>query len=258
VPAILDLVLDLPEQPEVYPARMHGAACSLFGHPEKNGRPRFAVSPLVDIGGRAAWRLGWLADEPCRRNIRSVLLGDTVHPVVDLAVHEWSFAELAVAPATRRADIEIQSPMFFSRNGRDHPLPDPVLMVQSLAGRWNHHAPDPWVIPQETLRDLLAAVYLVDMEGCTAAGAVGRRTDQTGFVGDVALGLTRDADDLTAALFTTLLRYAEIAGIGAQTGHGFGAVRVAPYHSPRPTAGPNRSSSRPAKTARSLQDRFRR
>jgi CRISPR-associated endoribonuclease Cas6 len=231
VPAILDLVLDSTDRPELYPARMHGAACALLGHPEPNGRPRFSVSPLVDHGDRMAWRLGWLADSPCRRTIRSVLFGDTVHPVVDLHLTEWSFAELATSAPTRRADIEIHSPMYFSRGKRDHPLPDPVLIIQSLAGRWNHHAPEQLTLPPNALKALLAEVYLAGMDGRTVAGAVGHRMRQTGFVGDVTLALTRDADNATAALFTALLRYADIAGIGAQTGHGFGAVRATPRQS---------------------------
>ena len=226
MPATLDLVLGLDVPPVVYPARMHGAACALFGHPEPGGRPRFSVWPLVDRGDRASWRVGWLAAEPCPRDVAAVTFGDDTHRVLDVAVREWTYPELAAARPARHADLDVHSPMFFSRNGRDLPLPDPVLIIQSLVGRWDHHAPPAFTVPDDVRRALLATVYLVGMDGGTVTGAVGTRTAQTGFVGSVSLALTRAADDPTASAFATLLRYAEIAGLGAQTGHGFGATTV--------------------------------
>jgi CRISPR-associated endoribonuclease Cas6 len=137
-----------------------------------------------------------------------------------------SYAELAQTPAAHRVKIEVLTPLYFSRNGRDHPLPDPLLVVQSLTQRWNAHAPEPLAIPDAERRDLTATVYLAAMTGGTHTLALPGNRDQTGFVGTVQLALTRDAATHTARLFAALTRFANIAGIGAQTTHGFGAVRA--------------------------------
>ncbi len=49
---------------------------------------------------------------------------------------------------------------------------------------------------------------------------------QVGFVGEAELRLLKTASAGTAELFGALMRFAAIAGIGAQTTHGFGAVEV--------------------------------
>ncbi|MDN5758493.1 MAG: CRISPR system precrRNA processing endoribonuclease RAMP protein Cas6, partial [Tomitella sp.] len=99
-------------------------------------------------------------------------------------------------------------------------------IVRSAMDRWDHHAPDAFTIPTDARADLLATVFLADMDGRTVRGAVGARTDQTGYLGTVVLALTRRATDPTAALFGAMLRFADIAGVGAQTTHGFGAVTL--------------------------------
>lgn len=224
MPATIELELDLPTVPTVYPARIHGAACALLGHPAPGEMPDFSAWPLAGHSGRARWRLGWLPARECPPAPSEVLFGDSPHRVVGHAVTGVDFADLAASPAARRADVEVLSPMFFSRNGRDLPLPDPVQMLRSPMDRWDHHAPGALRIPDDVRRALIGSVYLVDFDGGTVAGAVGARTQQTGFTGSVVLALTRGADTTTATVFAAVLRYAAIAGIGAQTGHGFGAV----------------------------------
>ena len=116
------------------------------------------------------------------------------------------------------------SPMYFSRNGRDHPIPDPVLIVRSLARRWNVAVPATVAIPDELRDRLCAAVLLADMQGGTVAAPVTTSRDQVGFVGTVRLELPRHAELDIGVVFAALMRFAELAGIGAQTTHGFGAV----------------------------------
>lgn len=226
MPATLELDLDLATVPTIYPARIHGAACALLGHPPPGGQPDFSAWPLVAHSDRARWRLGWLPAAPCPPRPTSVVFGDTVHRVVDHAVVPVEFAELAATPPARRADIEVVSPLYFSRNGRDLPLPDPEQMLRSPMDRWDRHAPPALRVPDDVRRALLGSVYLVAFDGGTVSGAVGARMQQTGFTGTVTLGLTRAADATTASVFAAVLRYGAIAGIGAQTGHGFGAVRT--------------------------------
>lgn len=226
MPAVLELDLDLTRAPTVYPARIHGAACALLGHPEPGASPDFSAWPLVGDGDRARWRLGWLPDTPCPPRPAAVTFGDTVHRVLDHAVTHVGFAELATTPPARRAEIDVLSPLYFSRSGRDLPLPDPELMLRSPLERWTRHAPPALGVPDDVRRALLGAVYLVAFDGGTVTGAVGTRTHQTGFTGTVTLALTRAADDTAASVFAALVRYAAVTGIGAQTAHGFGAVRT--------------------------------
>jgi len=82
------------------------------------------------------------------------------------------------------------SPMYFSRNGRDHPIPDPVLIVGSLARRWNSWAPAALTVSDELRDQLCAAVLLADMQGGTVT--IGR--NQIRFTGTVGLGLPRHAE----------------------------------------------------------------
>ncbi|HEY6424083.1 MAG TPA: CRISPR system precrRNA processing endoribonuclease RAMP protein Cas6, partial [Pseudonocardiaceae bacterium] len=69
--------------------------------------------------------------------------------------------------------------------------------------------------------------YLEDATLETRRAQVSRTMWQTGFVGAARLALTKTSDDVTAQVFAALIRFAEFAGVGAQTTHGFGAVRLA-------------------------------
>jgi CRISPR-associated endoribonuclease Cas6 len=116
--------------------------------------------------------------------------------------------------------------MFFSRNGRDLPVPEPVLMVRSLVSRWNAHAPAELAIEDDTVRQLADGVYLAGMRGGTEQVAVTPQLRQLGFVGTAELGLLRTVSAHAGEVFGALMRFAAIAGVGAQTTHGFGAVGV--------------------------------
>ncbi|MBA2324201.1 MAG: CRISPR system precrRNA processing endoribonuclease RAMP protein Cas6 [Pseudonocardiales bacterium] len=253
MPAIIELDLDLAEAPTIYPARLHGAACALLepsAVPHDSNHKPFSVWPLIGDGPMARWRLGWLSAVSPTVSFGPVTFGSTSHRVVRHRTEQISFADLARTPPRRRARVEAVSPLYFSRNGRDHPLPDPVLITRSALDRWDRHAPPALVVPESARRELLSTIYLAEMEGCTVEGAVGARTSQSGFVGVVELALTRAANQNTASLFAALLRFAGIAGIGAQTTHGFGAVRVLPTDRDRPSA-------HRARSARSSRDHRR-
>ena len=114
--------------------------------------------------------------------------------------------------------------MYFSRNGRDHPIPDPVLIVGSLTRRWNSWAPTALSVPDELRERLCAAVLLADMQGGTVTAPVTADRDQVGFTGTARLGLLRRSDPDVGVAFGALMRFAELAGVGAQVTHGFGAV----------------------------------
>ncbi|MGH4016432.1 MAG: CRISPR system precrRNA processing endoribonuclease RAMP protein Cas6 [Pseudonocardiaceae bacterium] len=232
MPAVLDLELSVPTGTQVYSARLHGAACALLEKsnavPHTAQHKPFSVGPLFEgSGGRTHWRLGWLeATEPPQ--LPAVLtLGPARCKVQHTRPASVTFTELLAGLPVRHAELHFVSPTFFARKGRDLPLPDPVLIMRSLASRWDAHAPAELALPATELSALLDTVYLHEMAGETRRAQVSRTMWQTGFVGAARLALTRAGDDVTTQVFTALTRFAEFAGVGAQTTHGFGAVRLA-------------------------------
>lgn len=223
MPGVIELDLDVPAGVTVYPARLHGAACAVLGLHE----PVFSVSPMAATPGGARWRIGWLPDRPPELDVSGgVRIGPDMCPVVRRDVRHVPFAELAAAPAIRAVELQLTSPLWFSRNGRDYALPDPVLVVDSLIRRWNDNAPVEFGIDRELRERLRATVYLTDMDGRTERGQVSATMYQIGFVGYLRLALTRVAAPETEQVLAALMQFAAIAGIGAQTTHGFGAVEL--------------------------------
>ncbi|MGH3905077.1 MAG: CRISPR system precrRNA processing endoribonuclease RAMP protein Cas6, partial [Pseudonocardiaceae bacterium] len=164
VPAVLDLELTVPAGTQVYPARLHGAACAML---EDNSVPHtaqhkpFSVGPLFEAGaGRARWRLGWLAAAEPPPIPRTVALGPARCAVGPARPASVTFAELLTRPPVRHVELHFVSPTFFARKGRDLPLPDPVLIMRSLVARWDAHAPPELALPADVLTALLDSVYL--------------------------------------------------------------------------------------------------
>jgi CRISPR-associated endoribonuclease Cas6 len=261
MPAVITLDLLPAGNLQLYPARLHGAACALVeplwdGEHDAQRKP-FSTGPLVANAGLARWRLGWLASSPPQLSPQTVRFGPQPCQVVGCDIQGVPFGSLAGGEPAWSADLDIVSPLYFSRNGRDHPLPDPVLMLRSALDRWNAFAPQPFQIPDTIVRDLLGTVWLASMEGQTASTPVSATMHQTGYVGTARLALTRAADAPVASTFAALMRYADIAGLGAQTTHGFGAVRLQHLNHTPPARRPYRSTFEPAKPTRSSQSRFR-
>jgi len=100
-------------------------------------------------------------------------------------------------------------------------------------------------------------VRLASMDGRTVSTPVTANMQQTGFVGSVRLALGRDAGQDVAGAFAALMRFTDIAGIGAQTTHGFGAVRLLGLNPAAPARAPYRSTPEDPKKPRSSQTRSR-
>lgn len=62
------------------------------------------------------------------------------------------------------------------------------------------------------------------MQGGTVTAPVTAGRDQVGFTGTAGLELLRRTDPDVRVVFGALMRFAELAGVGAQVTHGFGAV----------------------------------
>lgn len=231
MPAVLDFELSVPAGARIYPARLHGAACAMLegtdvAHTAQH-KP-FSVGPLIEAGpGQTQWRVGWLGSAELPPIPETVALGPARCAIRTTRPQRRSFAELLAGTPVRQVELRFISPTFFARKGRDLPLPDPVLITHSLATRWDAHAPPELALPAEVLTALLDTVYLADAAIDTRRAQVSQTMWQTGFVGAAQLALTKAADAATTHVFTALTRFAEFAGVGAQTTHGFGAVRLA-------------------------------
>jgi CRISPR-associated endoribonuclease Cas6 len=232
MPAALTVRFDRPA-PAPTPRQVLGAAAGLFetaGSDHHAAVKPFAAGPFIDDDGAGTWwRLGWLADDklPPGWPPASVRFGGDVRPVTGFGGEVRPYAAMARSGAARRARLRMLTPMFFSRNGRDLPLPEPVLLVRSLLARWNAHAPASLQVAVDDARALAGAVFLDGMSGGTERVELGPTLRQSGFTGEAELRLLRSAPQAVAEVFGALMRFAEVAGVGAQTTCGFGAVEVA-------------------------------
>lgn len=179
-----------------------------------------------DHGG--SWTVGWLPDAglPPGWPPATVRFGSQARTVAGFDGQVRTYAELAASPPTRRAALTTTSPLFFSRNGRDLPLPEPVLIMRGLLTRWNTFAPVALRVTDDDATALFDTVFLDEMTGTTRKTDIAPGLRQVGFDGQAQLRLLRTAAEHTTRIFAALLRFAEFAGVGAQTTAGFGRVTV--------------------------------
>jgi CRISPR-associated endoribonuclease Cas6 len=189
--------------------------------PSRDGEPADALT--------WSWRLGWLDDEsgPPGWPPAEARFGSQALAVVGAELRPVSYAELARSHPARRVTLTMTTPTYFTVDGRDLPLPDPLLVMRGLLARWNNYAPRPLRIGPGDARALLDAVHLAGTWGASTDVELGHGLRQTGFVGQAELGLLSAASDYVATMFTALARFAGYAGVGARTTYGFGSVDVA-------------------------------
>lgn len=238
----LTLTSDHPVRP-ASPAQLHGLACTLFegsGADHTSQQKPFTVSPLLNgpTPHTAELCLGWLDDTnpppsslPTSDRIR---LGSQFLTIHHTDFEAAPYHTLLTAPPAPRADITFLSPTHFTHSGRSIPLPDPRLVYQSLLRRWNHHAPRP--LPDLTATALLDSLLLTAHDTATVPVTLGPGR-RIGFTGTATFALHHHADTATVHAFTALTRLAAVAGIGAQTTHAQGYVRITLHHPDKPSGG---------------------
>lgn len=213
------------------PDQLHGAACALLE--QGAGLHTAQDKPFTAAVGQAqhasVLRLTWLSDggAPAMAQVPSVRLGRTTARVSDLHVTSVTYEELHASPATRAVALSFRSPLMFRRDGRVVPLPDPVLIVQSLSRRWNRFAPPHVALPPEVLAELRQQIHLRRFEGRTETALHVHGTAATGFVGEAVLGLPANTSESAACALSTLSTAAPFLGCGASTTRGFGLVVAA-------------------------------
>jgi CRISPR-associated endoribonuclease Cas6 len=218
----------------VTPAQLHGLAATLLegtGADHHAQHKPYTVTPLMATAqpATATLRLGWLQDTP-RPHLTTVIgqrirLGAQFFTVTHADEEFTPFPLLAQTPETRRVVIHFLSATYFSRNGRWHPLPDPVLLYSSLIRRWNHFASTHATIDPDQEKALLSSIALSAHDIASTPAHLGNGT-RVGFTGHAAFTLTGPHAPSAARPFAALSLFATAAGAGAQTTHGLGTVNV--------------------------------
>lgn len=260
------LVEQAPAPTKVVDRHLHGLACAVFegdqapvAHDDQ-AKP-FVVQPLhVRHDKRVVWPVRWLRDDLEIPHLASMVagrpidgrLGSTAVTLRCAGVDHVPFVELSETPNAVAARLSFLSPTWFSSRGKDLPLPDPWVMVHALARRWNSAAPEELHIADDAVKALAGSLMVtaVDIETVRTTDVAGvsldelgrpeevllrepedrhrHPRDRTGFVGVVELAIDRDGAGVPERRrdFARLLRFGEIAGIGARTTHGCGATAV--------------------------------
>lgn len=225
--------------PRVTPAQLYGLACALFegaGADHHRQNKPFRVTPLVhaddaDAPDMAELNLSWLDDRevPAVEKLRGtrVRLGAQFFTVQHVHTTAVPYTAPRDHPPASRAIFDFHSATYFSRRGRWLPLPDPVLLYSGLIRRWGHFAPEPMAVDPDESSALLDAIALaaheirstpVDLDPGLRIGFTGHAT--------ITLNAAGTATPDTARTFAALSRFAQIAGVGAQTTHGLGWATI--------------------------------
>ncbi len=134
---------------------------------------------------------------------------------------ENSWSELLSTTPAADLPLEFLRPTFFRRRGFNYPLPEPGLVLSSLAQKWSAYAPEP--IGQADLTELINKTTVRFMNGQTVSARAHERT--VGFVGRVTYHIPR-ASTKEALWLARLGKLAFFSGVGAKTTLGFGLVRM--------------------------------
>jgi CRISPR-associated endoribonuclease Cas6 len=193
------------------------------------------VSPLQPAPGGSSgewtWRAAWLPDSlPLAGALEAdvIRVGHVSCVVAESTQRRVTHAALASGAAAGEVTVSFGSPVFFSQNGTDVLLPDPRLIAGSWRRRWNASLPDGDVLVisdyEWTQSHRLLTLAAFDLRTSTRDSGHGR--DRTGFTGAATLRLARNAPVAARQILSTLARFAEFSGTGAQTTHGFGMTAL--------------------------------
>jgi CRISPR-associated endoribonuclease Cas6 len=181
------------------------------------------MARFLEGEGRPVLRLG-----------RAVLLIKEI--LVTPGSHPWagytSWARLAgEARAADEVTLDFCSPTAFGfgqkRWGKKAVvLPDPELVLGSLARSWNSLSPPPLGVDRDALRAYAQEHVVVKrMEGLRTQMLRFRRAPQVGFVGRVTYGLMENDAEMRCTV-NALAELAFYSGVGMKTAMGMGQVRV--------------------------------
>lgn len=218
------------------PRHLHALACRLLETP--TGDHTATTKPFTAAYGGDHLVVSWLdeltePDLPARLGIPTRL----GHRPVRLELgerHSEPYTSLASSPPAIKAQVEFRTPTYVNRSGRQFPLPDPELLLGGLARRWNAFSPE--ALPSHAVSEVLESVHLARHDTSTRPAGSGP-SQKVGFVGSAVFGLPRSVSVGAQRAFAALWSFAAFAGVGAQSTHGLGHVRIRLQHSSNPASG---------------------
>lgn len=225
MPTQWTLTLTPPPPSAVLPSHLHALACALLESPAEDHTAQTKPFTAALAGQRLT--LGWLdetsAPDMSARLSEPVRLGAHTSRAALVDQRFEAYTRLTAAPPTRKVAVSFVSPAYVNQGGRQLPLPVPELLLAGLARRWEAFSPHP--LPGSALTEALESAHLArhDIRSAVTGAGSSRRT---GFVGQAVFGLSTRASRRAQRVFTTLWSFAAFAGVGAQTTHGLGHVRV--------------------------------
>jgi hypothetical protein len=183
------------------------------------------LEPFVD------WRASWLPDSvpaPGALAADTLRVGHVTCVVGESRNRRVTHAALAGGRPLTAVTVAFKSPTYFSQDGTDVVTPDPRLIAGSWCRRWNASLPEgsPLAIGDGQWRETSRLLSLAAFDLRTERRDTGHGRDRAGFLGTAELRLARGAPAGARQVLGALARFAEYAGTGAQTTHGFGATTV--------------------------------
>ena len=205
---------------------LHAVACGFFS--EREDRHAANDKPFTaQLTGDRSLRLIWLDD----RNVPRIGDREKLHvgeqEIAVAGTHRTTvpYEDIETGPLTTALRWVVRTPALFRHNGHNYPLPDPYVVFASLARRYRLYRPG--TLNDDTIRSLGKSVVITHHRIRTRRFSWHGHTD-SGFTGDVGFGIDRSAPPHLRQAFTTLSRFADLAGIGRGTTHGLGATSVSP------------------------------
>ncbi|GAB2520889.1 CRISPR system precrRNA processing endoribonuclease RAMP protein Cas6 [Nocardiopsis aegyptia] len=222
-----------PPHPSVSPSHLHALACHLLETPASDHTAQTkpfstALAPITSTATPGTHLVvAWL-DEPtepdlARRLATPVRLGPRTIRLNPVDRHTQPYTRLAACPPAPKARVEFTTPAYVKRGKRQMPLPEPELLLTGLARRWAAYSPQP--LPPAAVTEMLETVHLARHDIRTLPAGSGPH-QRTGFVGHAVFALPPGTSRAAQRAFAALWTFAEFSGVGAQTTHGLGHVRV--------------------------------
>ncbi|MFW6638522.1 CRISPR system precrRNA processing endoribonuclease RAMP protein Cas6 [Nocardiopsis algeriensis] len=247
MPTRWTLIPTSPLPTDVSPLHLHALACRLFETPDSDHtaqvKPFTAALAPASSGPEPAsaphLAVTWLHDatEPdlVPHLATPVALGSHTTRLILAERRAEPYTRLAAAPPATKVHVEFSTPAYVNQGGRQLPLPVPELLLAGLARRWDAFSPHP--LPPGAVAETVESAHLARHDIRTRPVGSGRH-QRTGFVGSAVLALPSRASRPAQRAFTALWGFAAYAGVGAQTTHGLGYVRVHLRTAAPPTASP--------------------
>jgi len=203
-------------------------------------RVAFLDDDLAGIFAEALWSWPARAALPLRSGSARILeILEHSHPLSGKA----GWGEILNEPPTTDLTLEFTTPTFFRRRGFNYPVPEPGLVLYSLAQKWNAHAPEQ--ISERIVEHLTEGTTVRYLKGHTVGALAHERT--VGFRGKVTYHVPNpNAED--ALWLGRLGRLAFFSGVGAKTTLGFGLAK--PVRRARSAGAEHGAGARGAEQAR--------